>query len=94
MESSIWLSDDQTAFLRGLLERARDELRAALRATDDERDRLRLAVVQSALMRFDGGTYGECVRCEEPLAFELLRDRPEAALCTGCEASRRKVASR
>lgn len=105
MESTVWLTKDQMASLRAKLERARDELRSVEeQATasngetpgtkaphDVERSRLRLAIVRSALMRLENGTYGECVRCEEPLAFEVLSKRPEAALCQACEAERRST---
>lgn len=104
MESTVWLTKDQMASLRAKLERSRDELRSVEEQTasngetsgtkaphDVERSRLRLAIVRSALMRLDNGTYGECVRCEEPLAFEVLSKRPEAALCQACEAERRSA---
>src|SRR5690606_12487188 len=92
MESNPWLTKDQMAALRAMLERNRVEL-STLEAkgadAQDERARLRLAAVRSALMRLDNGTYGECVRCDEPLGFEQLEARPEAALCPACEAARR-----
>lgn len=94
MGPNIWLSEDQIALLRRALERARDELREAVSASGDERARIRMLGVQSALQRLEKGTYGECVECEEPLAFEVLRERPEAALCAGCEAERRKAVAR
>ena len=62
-----------------------------LESAADEIPRLRLASVQAALMRFETGTYGECTRCEEPLPFEELRGRPEAAICTACQSERRNV---
>ena len=89
MGPNIWLSEDQTALLRSELERMRDELRDAQNATNDERARLRMIVVQSALLRLENGTYGECVECDEPLSFATFRARPEAALCSASEAARR-----
>jgi DnaK suppressor protein len=94
METSTWLSHEQIKILRNLLERSREELRAAMESAADEIPRLRLASVQAALMRFETGTYGECTRCEEPLPFERLRERPEAAICTVCQSERRSAVAR
>jgi DnaK suppressor protein len=49
------------------------------------RMRGRLAQVMAALGRLDEGTYGECLRCEEPIAHDRLRIRPEATLCRDCQ---------
>ena len=43
-----------------------------------------IASVQRALLRIENGTYGECVRCGEPIAPKRLEVRPEAALCIKC----------
>lgn len=94
MEASTWLSNEQMKILRSRLEKSREELRAALEAGDDEMKRLRLASVQAALMRFELGTYGECTRCEEPLPFERLKERPEAAICAVCQSERRSASAR
>lgn len=91
METSTWLSQEQIKSLRRQLERAREDLRVAVEESAEEIARLRLASVQAALMRFETGTYGECTRCEEPLPFEELRGRPEAAICTACQSERRNV---
>lgn len=40
--------------------------------------------VQRALLRVEGGTYGECVRCGADIAPRRLEARPEAALCISC----------
>jgi RNA polymerase-binding transcription factor DksA len=43
-----------------------------------------IASVKRALARIDDGTYGQCVRCGEPIADARLEAQPEAALCIGC----------
>ena len=43
-----------------------------------------IASVKRALGRLIDGTYGNCVRCGEPIAPERLKARPEAALCIAC----------
>ena len=46
-----------------------------------------IASVKRALARIADGTYGECVRCGEPIAPARLEARPEAALCIDCARS-------
>ena len=51
-----------------------------------------VARIDAALRRVDAGTYGHCVGCEEPIAFERLRALPFALRCKACEESRERVA--
>jgi DnaK suppressor protein len=46
---------------------------------------VRLQQVLSALQRMDEGSYGECRRCEEPIAAARLEARPEAPFCVECQ---------
>lgn len=46
-----------------------------------------LAQIQQALRRMEEGVYGECLRCEEPIALERLEVRPEAPLCVRCQGA-------
>jgi RNA polymerase-binding protein DksA len=46
-----------------------------------------IASVRRALDRIDEGTYGECVRCGEPIAEGRLEARPEASLCIACASA-------
>jgi RNA polymerase-binding transcription factor DksA len=48
----------------------------------------RLADLDDALERFDGGTYGVCEVCGRSIAAERLAVRPSARTCVAC-ASRR-----
>jgi DnaK suppressor protein len=50
-----------------------------------ERNEQQLAAVEAALGRLDAGTYGRCVRCEEPIAAERLEALPWAAHCIDCQ---------
>lgn len=43
-----------------------------------------IASINRALLRIENGTYGECVRCGDPIAPKRLEARPEAALCFSC----------
>jgi len=44
----------------------------------------RRAELVHALARLDGGTYGTCDRCGEPIAAERLEARPNATACISC----------
>ncbi len=83
---TIWLKKDQIAQLRAALLRARDHLKSR---EEDARSALRLGLVESALVRLNNGTYGECISCEEPLSLRALESRPEAPFCADCELERR-----
>ena len=50
-----------------------------------ESHRSNLRDVEAALARMDGGTYGICVRCGNPISPERLEALPWAALCIGCK---------
>lgn len=40
--------------------------------------------IQAALRRLEEGVYGDCVRCEEPIARGRLEAGPAAAICIEC----------
>ncbi|MEJ7583754.1 MAG: hypothetical protein WKF43_06600 [Acidimicrobiales bacterium] len=46
-----------------------------------ERIELELAGVEQALVRLDGGTYGRCEVCAEPIADEDLAGDPLVLVC-------------
>ena len=45
----------------------------------------RLLQVQAALRRIEDETFGECRRCEEPIAPSRIEARPEAPFCLDCQ---------
>ena len=46
---------------------------------------VRLQQVRAALLRIEQGSFGECRRCEEPIASSRLEARPEAPFCLDCQ---------
>jgi len=48
------------------------------------RHELRLLQVNAALQAVDNSAYGDCKRCEEPIAFKRLKARPETPFCLSC----------
>jgi RNA polymerase-binding protein DksA len=50
-----------------------------------DRARQQLVLVDQALERLDGGTYGTCLRCGRPIAPERLEALPWAAHCIDCQ---------
>jgi RNA polymerase-binding transcription factor DksA len=49
-----------------------------------EHDASRLVALDAALARVEAGTYGVCMRCEEPIEPGRLAVLPEATLCADC----------
>ncbi|MDQ2749023.1 MAG: TraR/DksA C4-type zinc finger protein [Actinomycetota bacterium] len=47
--------------------------------------RAALREIMQALRRMDDGTYGNCLRCLQPLPIERLEVLPQAALCMACQ---------
>ena len=45
-----------------------------------------LAEVEHALHKFDGGTYGLCDACGQPIDPARLEALPQASLCLSCKA--------
>ncbi|HHO76095.1 MAG TPA: hypothetical protein ENN05_06655 [Deltaproteobacteria bacterium] len=46
----------------------------------------RILRVESALMRIRNGTYGICVRCQDPIEQGRLNALPDVLLCLECAA--------
>ena len=57
----------------------RSQVGALVRQADSHLD-----AVDAAPARFDGGTYGACVVCGQPIPAERLEVRPTAATCVAC----------
>jgi len=47
----------------------------------------RILRVESALMRIKQGTYGLCVRCQNPIEQGRLNALPDVLLCVNCASS-------
>lgn len=47
--------------------------------------RLRLTRLKNAYLRIDTPNFGICVDCDEPIAIERLKIRPESVRCVACE---------
>jgi DnaK suppressor protein len=51
-----------------------------------DRSQAQLELVDAALARLDGGSYGICLRCGTPIAAGRLEALPWAAHCIACQA--------
>jgi DnaK suppressor protein len=49
------------------------------------RDFAELRLAEAALARIEDGSYGCCLRCEEPIRLNRLCVMPHAAFCVGCQ---------
>jgi DnaK suppressor protein len=48
-----------------------------------------LSDIDNALAKFDGGSYGLCEQCGEPIGDARLEAMPAARLCITCASARR-----
>ncbi len=53
----------------------------------DENFREMIQQIEEALRKIDGGTYGVCDRCGEPISVERLKAIPYATFCIDCQES-------
>ena len=51
-----------------------------------EQARLHLTDLDEAIRRIEGGIYGRCESCGQPITAERLAARPAARTCIGCAA--------
>jgi RNA polymerase-binding transcription factor DksA len=82
------LADDEVA------EREIEQMDAATEQWDaqvlsrlGDRDIRELSALDAALARVSAGTYGRCLRCDEPIEPGRLAVLPEASLCAECSRS-------
>lgn len=54
------------------------------------RERFLLGKIEHALKKMEGGEYGLCEECEEPISLKRLHARPEAQLCIQCKEAQEK----
>lgn len=68
-----------------------DALQAQAMSQETNRRRaIELQQIKVALRRIDEDTFGDCLRCEEPIAMGRLEADPAATLCINC-ASKAEV---
>ncbi len=53
-----------------------------------DQTRERLAQIDAALRKLEGGTYGTCERCGQPIGADRLAARPSAVTCVSCAGRR------
>lgn len=65
---------------------------AALDGQHAQRIEHSLAQVLAARRRLEGGHFGLCQQCEQPIDLRRLQALPEAELCTACQSAQEAVA--
>lgn len=68
-----------------LQEAALADLLVDVRLAEITRDVEELRDIDAAMRRMDSGTYGTCIVCGEPIAFERLEAHPTAKRCLTCQ---------
>ena len=54
------------------------------------REKTYLEKIERAIQRIEGGSFGQCDECGEPIGLERLRVRPEATLCIRCKEAQER----
>jgi DnaK suppressor protein len=49
------------------------------------RERRLIEKIDHAMQRIEANEFGDCVRCEEPIALKRLRARPVTTMCIDCK---------
>lgn len=73
---------DQTAV--GRLSRMDSLQNQSLTRNLQEREQIKLALIQAAFQRMEEGNYGMCVACGGKIPFERLYVFPEVDTCSAC----------
>jgi DnaK suppressor protein len=63
----------------------------SMAASNREAAKVRLGQVGAALSAIDGGDYGYCAACEEPIGFRRLKAKPETRMCVACQGARERA---
>lgn len=56
-----------------------------------DRERALLLKIETALAKIEGGTFGVCDECEEPIELKRLEARPVADLCIRCKEAQERA---
>jgi DnaK suppressor protein len=70
------------------------DLETGIALAEVERDAAELNAVLEALSRVEQGSYGLCLDCDAPIAFQRLLAQPQAPRCIRCETERDRVRAR
>lgn len=60
----------------------------AMAKAGEARAQLERRRIEAALKRIEGGDYGYCIDCEEPIAAARLEANPTVTLCVNCATAR------
>ncbi len=55
------------------------------------REKTFLKKIDHALAKIDGGTFGVCEDCDEPISMKRLEARPETTLCIRCKEDQERT---
>lgn len=64
-----------------------DAMQQQMTAAYRRRLETQLSQIKSAFTRLAAGTYGECLRCDEPIGWGRLSVQPETPLCVRCQGN-------
>jgi len=74
-----------TRQVEDLGEEGEERYRTGIEHVEMQRDLQELDDIDAALGRLADGSYGECIACGLPIAFERLNAQPSAKRCVACQ---------
>ena len=80
-------SDAEAHEVTDCKDEAARRLLSDLGRVQEQRDLDEMAQVEAALHRIEGGTYGDCKDCGQPILPQRLWVQPAAERCTHCQAT-------
>jgi DnaK suppressor protein len=66
-------------------DRANTSLAREIQLGQESRDRALLSAIDAALKRISGGTFGECLSCEQDIDIKRLQAIPWVRYCITCQ---------
>jgi len=72
-------------------EEGEERYRTGIEHVELQRDLQELDDIDAALGRLADGSYGECLNCGMPIAFERLHAQPGARRCVACQTAYEKA---
>jgi DnaK suppressor protein len=85
LSESLEDSSEESPYDQHLAETAAVTLDREIDLTLEENAKARIAQIDRALRKMEGGTFGTCDMCGKPITEERLKVAPFATLCIDCK---------
>jgi DnaK suppressor protein len=85
LSESLEDSSEESPYDQHMAETATVTLDREIDLTLEENARASIAQLDRALVKLEGGSYGECDKCGDPIGEDRLKAAPFATLCIECK---------